>query len=255
MGDERSSLLQTAIELDEIELEEIQESDLVTGEFPLPAETRQSSAGLIGAPSHGSARGSVPPPVPAAAREARRSSAPPGSLPPPPPAAGISVPPERSRSGMYRIDAAARVPPLPTPAGERDANDANQQSAALGAQLRELRSHNDRLRLTLRLREDRIRELERTLQEQRKHASALEAELARLRAEPTADDLKRIPGVGPGFERALHAAGVVSFQQIAEWTPQDVERIAQQLRTQPARIVRGHWIEQARTLAGSSQTQ
>jgi predicted flap endonuclease-1-like 5' DNA nuclease len=151
---------------------------------------------------------------------------------------------------MFLIDAAHRVPPLPVTI---DADPVRQISTLTG-ELRELRAHNDRLRLTVRLREDRIRELEQTAREQRARADALEARLAQLALaseEPQGDDLKRIPGIGPSFERALHDAGVTTFQQIADWAPQDVERIARQLRTAPARIVRGRWIERARALVGT----
>jgi predicted flap endonuclease-1-like 5' DNA nuclease len=258
MGDEALNSVQTATELDEIELEELDESaEAITGQFTRAASVAPSSSGRI----------SAPPPLPP---EARRSSLPPGSLPPAPPAAGVSVPPAPPRSGMYRIDPAHRLPPLPAVSTTLDAAELQQRNATLVAELRELRLQHDRVRLTLRLREDRIRDLERSareqrersdaqqaelergLREQRERADALQADLerARLNADPPGDDLKRIPGVGPGFERALHAAGVTSFAQIAAWTPEDVDNMARAIRTAPARIVRGNWIAHARTLAG-----
>jgi NADH-quinone oxidoreductase subunit E len=101
----------------------------------------------------------------------------------------------------------------------------------------------------VRLREDRVRELETEVAQQRARVSALEQQLAGVHAVRTADDLKRISGIGPGFERALHAIGVTSFRQIAEWTPADLERVAREIRTTPRRITRDQWVERARELA------
>jgi predicted flap endonuclease-1-like 5' DNA nuclease len=242
MADESSSLLQTAPEFDELELEELDDSaDLSTGEFIRPAAA-QSSSGRI----------SAPPPVPPEARE-RRSTPPNGTMRPPPPA-GITIPPPPPRSGMYRIDPVGRVPALPVPATDVAALQVHLQ--ALTRELRELRAHNDRLRLTVRLRDDRIGELEQAVREQSARAEALTAQLASVnqQKDKVADDLKRIPGIGPGFERALHEHGVTSFAQIADWTLEDVERVARHLRTAPARIVRGGWIERARELVAQSQS-
>jgi predicted flap endonuclease-1-like 5' DNA nuclease len=157
---------------------------------------------------------------------------------------------------MFLIDHERRLPPLPASGGiapPRSAgpivdSDSTRQLALLSSELREPRAQNDRLRLTLRLREDRIAELEKQSSEQRARADALEARLAQLPEPPQGDDLKRIAGIGPGFERALREAGVTTYQQIAEWTLEDVERMARQLKTAPARIVRGGWVERAREL-------
>lgn len=233
MVDERSKGLPAIAELEELhDVEELAEDD-ATGEFSRP----QSHA----AP----ARQSVPPPVPKEAREARRPSFAPGSLPPPPPAVGASHTP--SSSGMFRIDSAERTLPGHPALGLAELK---QELTSLSAELREVRAHNDRLRLTVRLRDDRIAELERALAEQRGLAQTLEQELRGLRERKEPDDLKRVRGIGPGFERALNAIGVTSFQQIAAWTPEDVARIAPLIRALPGRIERERWIEKARELCG-----
>ncbi|MEL7538457.1 MAG: hypothetical protein AAFZ58_13795 [Pseudomonadota bacterium] len=66
--------------------------------------------------------------------------------------------------------------------------------------------------------------------------------------EPALDDLKRIRGVGPVLERTLNALGIHSLTQIANFSPDDVERISAQLPQFPGRIERDRWIEQARSL-------
>ena len=62
------------------------------------------------------------------------------------------------------------------------------------------------------------------------------------------EDLKLIAGIGPAFERRLSKNGVTHFAQIAQWTPDDIERIAKALGTNVKRIVRGNWLESARKL-------
>ncbi|NNC63897.1 MAG: hypothetical protein HKN84_03845 [Gammaproteobacteria bacterium] len=64
------------------------------------------------------------------------------------------------------------------------------------------------------------------------------------------DDLKRVSGIGPIFERTLNEMGICRFEQLARLSEQDVERVAAGLETFPYRIVRDRWVEQARDLAG-----
>jgi predicted flap endonuclease-1-like 5' DNA nuclease len=100
----------------------------------------------------------------------------------------------------------------------------------------------------------------------RVHVERLEAELAQARsraakleqdmsdalawAPDPEDDLKRLQGVGPAFERALKALGVRTFAQIAEWSDEDIETMAPRLKTTAARIRRDDWIGSARKLCG-----
>jgi predicted flap endonuclease-1-like 5' DNA nuclease len=65
-------------------------------------------------------------------------------------------------------------------------------------------------------------------------------------------DLKRIRGIGILIERKLRALGVTSYEDIASWTPEDVDRVGQLLDLQD-RIEREHWIEQARMLASGGR--
>ena len=60
------------------------------------------------------------------------------------------------------------------------------------------------------------------------------------------DDLKRIRGIGHVIERSLNEIGVYTFEQIAQWTPEDVER----LDGFQARIRRDGWVAQAQKLSG-----
>ncbi len=60
------------------------------------------------------------------------------------------------------------------------------------------------------------------------------------------DDLRRIPGIGPAFERRLHALGIRTYKQVAEWRTAEVAQVAAGLGVPAERIMKGRWIEHAR---------
>ena len=60
-----------------------------------------------------------------------------------------------------------------------------------------------------------------------------------------ADDLTKISGVGPVIVGKLENLGITTFKQIAEFTPEDVERIDGELNFK-GRIDRDEWIAQAK---------
>jgi NADH-quinone oxidoreductase subunit E len=62
------------------------------------------------------------------------------------------------------------------------------------------------------------------------------------------DDLKKIKGVGPAIEKTLKSLGIHRFNQIAEMSEYDIDRVAQQLKGFRSRIYREDWIGQAREL-------
>ena len=68
------------------------------------------------------------------------------------------------------------------------------------------------------------------------------------------DDLKRIRGVGVLIEKKLKSLGISSYEQIANWTPADIDRINGILDFK-GRIERENWVEQARILASGGYTE
>jgi len=64
------------------------------------------------------------------------------------------------------------------------------------------------------------------------------------------DDLKRIKGIGPVIEGLLHQAGITSFQQIANLSAEEGQRVGDLLDRFRGRLERDGWIEQAAELAG-----
>ena len=60
------------------------------------------------------------------------------------------------------------------------------------------------------------------------------------------DDLKKIHGIGSVFAQTLNKMGTYTFIQIARWKPDDIEKIAKKLETDPDRIKRDKWIADAK---------
>lgn len=60
-------------------------------------------------------------------------------------------------------------------------------------------------------------------------------------------NLSLISGIGPTIEKKLRAAGVTSWEQIAAWTAEDMERLDKELALR-GRHVREEWIAQAEEL-------
>ncbi|MEZ0608839.1 hypothetical protein ACAW74_10010 [Fibrella sp. WM1] len=60
-----------------------------------------------------------------------------------------------------------------------------------------------------------------------------------------ADDLKDIVGVGPFLEKKLHAVGIYTFRQIANFTKEDVDKVNDIIEFFPGRIERDDWVGQS----------
>jgi len=68
------------------------------------------------------------------------------------------------------------------------------------------------------------------------------------------DDLKRIRGIGVLIEKKLYSLGVTGYEQVANWTRDDIDRISEVLDFK-GRIERENWVEQARILASGGHTE
>lgn len=62
------------------------------------------------------------------------------------------------------------------------------------------------------------------------------------------DNLKLIKGVGPAIEKTLNEMGIFRFNQIAEMSEYDIDRVARRLKGFRSRIYREDWMGQAREL-------
>ncbi len=67
------------------------------------------------------------------------------------------------------------------------------------------------------------------------------------------DNLKQIKGVGPAIEKTLNDMGIYRFQQIADMSEYDIDRVAERLKGFHSRIYRENWIGQARELKERKQ--
>ena len=80
-------------------------------------------------------------------------------------------------------------------------------------------------------------------------ATAGIAELeAALTIRATPDDLKKVKGIGPVFEKALAGLGITSYRSVASITDEGAPWIEQGLDTFADRIQREEWREQATAL-------
>ncbi len=66
--------------------------------------------------------------------------------------------------------------------------------------------------------------------------------------QPGGDDLQMIKGVGPAIEKTLNEMGISRFDQIAQMSEYDIDRVAHRLKGFRSRIYREDWIGQARDL-------
>lgn len=64
------------------------------------------------------------------------------------------------------------------------------------------------------------------------------------------DDLKKISGVGPVLEKKLNALGITTYEQIVNFSAEDIARVDEVLNFK-GRIERDNWVEQAKELAGN----
>jgi len=64
----------------------------------------------------------------------------------------------------------------------------------------------------------------------------------------TADDLKRIKGIGPALESMLNRLGVHHLDQIASWGEREIAWVDHHLEDFKGRIVRDEWVAQAKAL-------
>ena len=95
---------------------------------------------------------------------------------------------------------------------------------------------------------DYLANVERTAERHKKEVEALAARREGINY-PN-NNLKRIKGIGPHLEVMLKKSGITSFQQIAEFSEQDIKRVSDLIGSFPRRIKREAWVEQARKILG-----
>lgn len=86
--------------------------------------------------------------------------------------------------------------------------------------------------------------------EPKEEAKAAADEAAPLFTAPEGakDDLKKISGVGPVLEGKLNALGITTYEQIVNFSAEDIARVDDVLNFK-GRIERENWVEQAKELA------
>ncbi|SDZ04110.1 NADH dehydrogenase subunit E [Jannaschia faecimaris] len=71
----------------------------------------------------------------------------------------------------------------------------------------------------------------------------------------SADDLKRIKGVGPKLEKLCNSMGFWHFDQIANWSADEISWVDQNLEGFKGRVTRDEWVKQAKLLADGGETE
>jgi len=61
------------------------------------------------------------------------------------------------------------------------------------------------------------------------------------------DDLKQIKGIGPVIEKTLHGLGIYQFQQVADFTEDNIAWVDNHISF-PGRIQREDWVGQAKKI-------
>ncbi|MEM9673076.1 MAG: 50S ribosomal protein L21 [Bacteroidota bacterium] len=82
---------------------------------------------------------------------------------------------------------------------------------------------------------------------------APKAEAVYPQAETSSDDLKKISGVGPAFEKALNEHGIHTYQQIIDLTAEEIEKLAEEVDGVTVEIVQGDWVPQAKELEAKKE--
>lgn len=70
-----------------------------------------------------------------------------------------------------------------------------------------------------------------------------------------ADDLKRIKGVGPRMEQMCNMLGFWHYDQIANWSEEEVAWVDENLQGFKGRVTRDDWVPQAKILAEGGETE
>ncbi|MBT8459955.1 MAG: NADH-quinone oxidoreductase subunit NuoE [Boseongicola sp.] len=69
-----------------------------------------------------------------------------------------------------------------------------------------------------------------------------------------ADDLKRIKGVGPKLEKLLNSLGFFHFDQVANWSAEEIAWVDDNLEGFKGRVTRDEWVAQAKVLTNEADT-
>ncbi|MBQ0803500.1 MAG: NADH-quinone oxidoreductase subunit E [Sulfitobacter sp.] len=70
-----------------------------------------------------------------------------------------------------------------------------------------------------------------------------------------ADDLKLIKGIGPKLEKMVNSLGFFHFDQVANWTADELAWVDQNLAGFKGRATRDAWVDQAKKLAAGEETE
>lgn len=135
--------------------------------------------------------------------------------------------------------------------------------ADCGRRRQELENEAEALRKQLAASQDTLEQVKEEAEDELEKARQREAEILKRIQERAKDidfdrigtaspddkdDLLIIKGIGPFIEKKLHSIGIYTFRQIANFTPEDEEKVNEVIEFFPGRIRREKWVEQAAAL-------
>jgi NADH-quinone oxidoreductase subunit E len=70
-----------------------------------------------------------------------------------------------------------------------------------------------------------------------------------------ADDLQLIEGIGPKLEELCHSLGFYHYDQIANWSPAEIDWVDSNLTGFKGRVTRDKWVAQARLILSEGREE
>ena len=113
------------------------------------------------------------------------------------------------------------------------------RSRQLEFQIKEAEVSNSKLKV----------EIENLTIEQKHKGTVSDHPFVRSGEQADKDDLTKIKGIGPFIEKRLNMIGIYTFQQLAELSPEMIDRVGAAIEFFPHRMIRDNWVGQASAFA------
>ena len=113
------------------------------------------------------------------------------------------------------------------------------RSRQLEFQIKETEDSNAKLKV----------EIEKLIIDQRHKATVSDHPFVRPVEPGEKDDLTKIKGIGPFIEKRLNMIGIYTFLQLAELSPDMIDRVGAAIEFFPHRIIKDNWVGQANAFA------
>ncbi len=134
---------------------------------------------------------------------------------------------------------------------QQEALAAQSKMEQVNSEVSTLRYRSRQLEFEVKEKEETVNRLKKELEtaiSQKEKPSLSDHPFVRPLESEEKDDLTKIKGVGPFIEKRLNMIGIYSYRQLAELSPDLVERVGAAIEFFPHRIIRDDWVGQARIM-------